>query len=319
MPYYKILNTLILKGCEEAVKEFEGIGEMDTVPQDYNKVFNVIDQYDAYLASLPVRIDSNMISKASKLKVIGTPSTGTDHLDLLAIDKAGIKVFDISKEYALINSFTATAELAFALILDLNRKTYQARDSVLKGTWPREVFSGFQLSEKRLGILGLGRLGKISAKIGLGFNMRVIACDPNVSQYPGVDMVDFNTLMESSDILTVHIHLNEKTKKIINCNAISKMKNNAILINTSRGGLIDEEALLEALKSGKIKGAGLDVIDGEWMSNISNHPLVDYAKNNENIIILPHIGGATKESILGARIFILNKVANYLENLNYDS
>ncbi len=316
---YKILNTLILKGCEEAVKAFDDIGKMNTLPQDYDKVFNVIDQYDAYLASLPVRIDSNMVARASKLKVIGTPSTGTDHLDLLSIEKAGIKVFDISKEYALINSFTATSELAFALILDLNRKTFQARESVIKGEWSREIFSGFQLSGKKLGILGLGRLGKISAKIGLGFNMQVIACDPNIDHYPNVELVDFNTLLESSDILTVHVHLNDETRNIVDADAINKMKKNAILINTSRGGLVDESALLEALKSNKIKGAGLDVIDGEWMPDVSIHPLVDYAKNNENIIILPHIGGATIESIIEARIFIINKVANYLKNLNYDS
>ena len=104
---YKILNTLILKGCEDAVQAFDGIGEMHTLPQNYTKVFNVINQYDAYLAALPVRIDSNMVAKATRLKVIGTASTGTDHLDLLAIKKAGINKINQLWSTAALLRFSA--------------------------------------------------------------------------------------------------------------------------------------------------------------------------------------------------------------------
>lgn len=313
--HYRILNTLDLSGCPEALDAFEGIGTVDTVPADYETVAAAIGDYDAYLPSLKVPVDEAMVSCAKRLRVIGTPSTGTDHLDLVAIRNAGIACFDISREFELINSFSATSELAFGALLALNRKICEARQSVLEGSWAREAYTGFQLLGKTLGIVGLGRLGRISARIGNGFGMRVIACDVRDVAAPDVCITDFETVIREADVLTIHVHLREDTRGMIGRNVLARMKPNSILLNTSRGALVDEEALLDALRNGDIAGACVDVIDGEWLDDVRQHPLVQYAQNNRNLLIVPHIGGATKESIYGARVFMARKVADYLKTL----
>ena len=126
----------------------------------------------------------------------------------------------------------------------------------------------------------------------------------------------FETLLSESDVLSIHVHLTEKTRGLISSEALSKMKKNAVIINTSRGGIIDEDALLIALTSGNIAGAGLDVIHGEWESNLSEHALIKYAREHENLIITPHIGGSTVESIVGAREFMAIKLANFLKTID---
>ncbi len=316
MPNYRVLNTLRFDGCPEALSVFDGLATVDTLPWDYDAVLGAIGGYDAYLASTSVPIDAVIIARAKRLRVIGSPATGTDHLDLAAIRAAGIACFDIAKEFDLLRSFTATSELTFALLLGLNRNLCAATAAALAGDWARERFTGFQLFGKTLGILGLGRLGTISARIGRGFGMRVIAHDIRDVRLPDVEMVDFDTLFRLSDALTIHVHLRPETRHIVNERALSLMKPSAILLNTSRGGLIDEAALLTALREKKIAGAGLDVIDGEWMEKIAEHPLVVYARNHDNLLICPHIGGATHESINGARIFMARKVADFLRGLN---
>lgn len=316
MNKFRILNTLDLDGCPEAIEAFDGLGVVDSVGWDADAVYERIGDYDAYLASTSVQIDEKILSRATRLKVIGSPSTGTDHLDLAAIKAAGIDCFDISKEFDLINSFTATSELAFTLLLGLNRQLIEAVTATRQGDWARERYTGFQLLGKTLGILGLGRLGTISARIGNGFGMRVIAHDVRDVSAPNVEMVDFESLFRQADVLTIHVHLRPDTHGLVSRDAIALMKPSAILLNTSRGGIVDEGALLDALEDGKVAGAGLDVIDGEWLDDIGVHPLVQYSRKHENLIITPHIGGATNESIYDARIFMAKKVAEYLRTLN---
>ncbi len=315
---FKVLNTVDFSSCRESLEVFRDIAQVDEVEDDYDIVYNVIDQYDAYISSLKVKFDKKMIIKAKKLMVIGTPSTGTDHLDLEEINNAGVKCFSIAKEYDLINSFSATSELAFALLLMLNRNLSAATSAAINGDWwEREKFSGFQLNGKTFGILGLGRLGKISARIAKGFNMKVIAHDIEDIKLEGVESVSFEDLFKSSDCLSIHIHLNNKTKGLVDNKYFKLMKKSSILINTSRGAIINELDLINALKNKIISGAVLDIIDGERNSNITDHPLIKYASNHENLLITPHIGGATKESIDGARVFIAKKIADYmLKKLN---
>jgi len=315
MSKYKVLNTLNLKGCEESLDVFEGIATVDTVADDYDTVANCIGEYDAYMTALTVPVNKALIERGTRLKVIGSPSTGTDHLDLEAIRSAGITCFDISKEFDLINSFTATSELAFGALLSLNRKICEGRQSVLDGNWGREAYTGFQLLGKTLGIIGLGRLGTISARIGNGFGMRVIGTDVRDVSLPNVEAVDFETVIKEADVLTIHVHLRDDTRGMINREVLAKMKPGAVILNTSRGALIDEAALLDALKEDRLGGACLDIIDGEWLDDVREHPLVQYAQTASNLLIVPHIGGATFESIYGARIFMAKKIADYLKEL----
>ena len=314
-----IVNSLDLSGAPEAVAALEAAGKLVSLPAERERVLPAIGAAHAYLASASVIIDDEFLGAAPNLKVIGSPSTGTDHMDLDAIDRRGITRFDIAREYELINGFTATSELAFALLLAVNRRLKPAVAAAEGGDWARERYTGFQLSGKKLGILGLGRLGSISARIGRGFGMSVIAHDSAPVSAPGVEMVDFDTLLSRSDVLTIHVHLTPETEGLIGTAALSRMKQGAILVNTSRGRIVDEAALLDALRDGQIAGAGLDVIDGEWLSDVerARHPLLAHAREHDNLVITPHIGGATVESIYGARVFMARKVARFLSGLGH--
>ncbi len=315
---WRILNTLDISGAPEVEAAFGEVGDLVNMAPDRNQVLAAISDFDAYMISVEVKIDAEFLDRAPNLRLIGSPHTGTDHLDLEEIKARGIELFTITKEIELLEGFTATSELTFALLLSLVRNIPQALEATKNGYWAREHFAGFQLYKKTFGILGLGRLGKISARIANGFGMRVIAHDVADVSAENVKMVDFNSLFAESDVVSVHIHLNDATRGLVNADAFDLMKTGAIILNSSRGAIIDEAALLDALKSGHLGGAGLDVIDGEWLSKdeLLKHPLVDYARHNENLLIAPHIGGSTTESIFGARIFMAKKMASYLRDSN---
>ena len=312
----KIVNTLDVSKIDNFSKIFDNIALLVNIEPKRKKVLQEIKTAYAYLASANIKVDSEFLSYAKKLKIIGSPSTGTDHLDLDLIKKKGIQCFDISKEFRLIKKFTATSELAFALMLSLNRKIVQSSQKAKQGIWSREEFQGFQLFGKTLGIIGLGRLGKISAQIGNGFGMKIIANDIkkfNKENY--IKMVSLERLIKTSDIITIHIHLNKTTENLINYDVFKNMKKSAFLINTSRGKIINENDLIKALKNKLIRGAGLDVIDGEWLDDATRkkHKLITYARNNSNLLITPHIGGATKESIYYSRVFMAKKIARLIK------
>lgn len=314
-----ILSSVDLSGAPEAIDCLMSAGELIRTSTERREIMPLLKDADAYLASAAVQVDNEFLDSAPKLKLVGSPSTGTDHLDLEELKKRDITVFDIAKEYELLNQFTATSELAFTLILALARHIIPAHTEAKDGVWARERFSGFQLYGKTMGILGLGRLGKITARIAQGFGMNVIAFDPAQPFAEKVRHVTFEELFSTSDILSIHVHLNTETEGLVNREALRLMRPNTLLINTSRGKIVDETALLEALKSGEIAGAGLDVINGEWLDkeDLKRHPLIEYSQENSNLLIVPHIGGSTTESINLARIFMAKKMVSYLINLQH--
>lgn len=312
----KTLCTVDLRGAPEARRDLESCCDLICIEPVREKILPLLHDVDVYFASAAVEVDLEFLDAAPRLKLVASPSTGTDHLDLENMERRGITVFDIATEYELLEQFSATSELAFGLILNLVRHIIPAHQSAVSGIWARENFSGYQLLGKTIGILGLGRLGKITAKIALGFGMRVLACDKSPKSMKQVKNVTFDELMSESDILSIHVHLNEETTGIIDKRALGIMKPTALLINTSRGKIIDEKALLEALTNKTISGAGLDVVDGEWLSNqeLISHPLIEYSRCNNNLVIVPHIGGSTFESINLARVFMAKKIKEHVCN-----
>ena len=312
----KIISNCDLSGAPEAVSILEEVGALYCLGDNRRSTLTEITDCDALMAHPSVRVDRELLDCAPKLRFVGSPHTGKDHLDIDFIKKRDLHLAHIAEEVDLLSTFTATSEMAFALLLAVVRKLPQAFDAAKTGSWGREKFTGFQLLGKTLGVLGLGRLGTISARIGQGFGMSVIAHDPQEINVPSVKMVDLDTLLADSDILTIHVHLNSETENLINERTLSKMKPGSLLINTSRGRIVDETALVSALKSGHLGVAGLDVIDGEWLTleERAQHPLVKYSRTNENLIIVPHIGGSTKESIYGARVFMAKKIAEWARN-----
>ncbi|HBE42402.1 MAG TPA: hypothetical protein DDW27_14590 [Bacteroidales bacterium] len=279
---------------------------------DYIDLFEKIPDYEYLIPSVKYALDRKLLMNAVKLKAISTPSTGTDHIDFTACEELGIKVFSMKNDTEFLSNITATAELAFALILNVIRMIPSANLHVLDGKWDASGFCGRELQGKTLGIIGFGRLGSIMGDYGLAFRMSVIAYDPYKKiQREGIRQVNFDELLNKSDIITIHVHLNDETRGMIGRDVFRQIKRGVVLVNTSRGAIIDSDALIEALEDGTVYGAGLDVIDNELAGNITEHPLVKYARRKSNLIITPHIGGVTVDSQQKAFIHALEKLIDF--------
>jgi phosphoglycerate dehydrogenase-like enzyme len=174
-------------------------------------------------------------------------------------------------------------------------------------------FSGVQLTEMTVGVLGVGRLGKMLCRFAEGFCPRVLGCDLKGVDLPWVEEVDFETLLRESDAISIHIHMLPLNYHLFDRDVFSKMKDNSCLVNTSRGDIIDEAALLDALDSGKLAAFGADVLHDEWREDMSSSPVVRYAQDHDNVILTPHIAGATDTSIWEARVFTARKIAHFLK------
>lgn len=272
-----------------------------------------LPEFDGYLASLHVRLERGMIEAAKRLKVVATASTGLDHLDMDVLKERGITCISIKTEFELLDKVTATAELAWGLLLACVRKIPAAANAANSGYWARDHYRGQMLSGKTLGIIGMGRLGKMMAPYGQAFRMRVLGCDVRDVELAGVERVSLERLLRESDVITLHIHLTEENRGFIGRREIEQMKRGVTIINTSRGAIINEADLLAGLESGHVGAAGLDVIEGEWRTDLVDHPLIRYARGHDNVVIVPHLGGMTFESQHMTAVFTANKMAEMLE------
>lgn len=309
----KILCMADLSASPSALAPLKDSADVTELAASREKLLGTISEFDIYIASLHIEFDQAVFEKATNLRAIVTPSTGLDHIDTSLAAERGITILSLKEETAFLESVTATAELAWALLLATIRRLPWAFEEAKQGNWARDAFRGRQLSGKTLGILGYGRLGRIVAEYGKAFRMRVIACDiKEIQAAPGVQLVDFQTLLAESDVLTLHIHLTEANRGLFDEAAFAGMKRGAVLINTSRGAIINEAALLQALDSCHLTGAGLDVIDGEWLTDLAAHPLIRYANSHDNLLISPHIGGVTWESQAMTLEFMVDKLKRHL-------
>ena len=316
MSRWKVYCNVDLSLKKDALKELEKVADVIYFPAMQETLLDNIIDFDAYYASAFVEMNKDVLDNAKNLKVIATPGTGTDHIDITEARRNGIDVLDIAEERELLKGFTATAELAWALLLSCIRKLPAAFDCAKQGYWARERFTGYQLYGKKLGLLGLGRLGTMMAGYGNGFGMKVLGCDLEEKNIAGVKQVALDELLVKSDVISIHIHLTEANKGFVSNELLKKMRPGVVIINTSRGAIIDEDALIKSLESGHVGAAGLDVIHGEWDKNIYDHPLIKYARTHDNLVITPHIAGATVESIIGARVFLAKKLADYIREKN---
>lgn len=294
---WKVLCLWDIGECPDVLDDLKAVADVDVMPPEFDSVAAAIGEYDAVLTALQLPLDAGLIARARKLKVVVTPSTGLDHIDQAALASAGIALQSIKTEYALLEKITATAELAWALLLAVARKIPSAHAAVLRSDWARDRLRGSQISGKTLGIVGAGRLGSMMARYGQAFGMRVIACDPAPrKRVPGVDYVAMTQLLREADFVSLHVHLTDETRHMIDAQSFAEMRPGAVIVNTSRGALIDETALVASIESGRLGGAGLDVIDGEWLEDLSTHPIIVAAHRHPNIVLSPHIGGVTHDS-----------------------
>ena len=244
-------------------------------------------------------VGKEIINQMPNLKLIATRSTGTDHIDIEACKEKNIEV----KNVPLYGENTV-AEHAFALMLSLSRKIHKSYVRSIQGKFSTEGLQGFDLKDKTLGIIGGGRIGLHVARIAKSFGMHVRVYDINkdgfLAELINFKYVDLDELYRESDIVSLHVPLNKYTEHMINSESLGKFKDGALLINTARGGLVKTGDLIEALKNGKLSGAGLDVIEGEEYlieENIFNSPVEKAAKliveskqllDNENVVLTPH-------------------------------
>jgi len=252
-----------------------------------DELIPLLEGVDGYIAGVD-DVSARVIDKApSTLKVISRYGVGYDQVDIKACGQRGIVVTNTPGANA-----ESVADLAFGLMLSVARQIPYADEQTKRGGWPR--ITGLELYGKTLGIIGLGAIGKGVARRAKGFSMRVLAYDPAIDeafcrQY-GVEISSFEEVLSKSDFISLHLPLKDETKHIINSNTISMMKDGAILINTARGGLVDEQAVYRALKAGKLRGFGTDVFEVEPPGK---SPLFEF----KNVVVTPHMGSSTVEAI----------------------
>lgn len=265
--------------------------------------------YEAVLVRFNTNVSKRVMRKGSRLKYILSPTTGLDHIEMDYAKSKGIKTYHLRGEKLFLKSVCATSEHTMCLMTALMRKLPAAFDSVKNGEWGSEEFQGNELFGKVLGIVGCGRLGSKVARIALAFGMKVVAYDPGVKRLPSkVEREQrLGSLLKKVDVLSIHVPLTKETKHMIDNKKLGLMKKGSFLVNTSRGDIICSAALLKHLKNGHLGGAALDVIEGERKGSIQGHPLVGFSKNNSNLLITPHIGGASVESIERTDLHILKK------------
>jgi D-3-phosphoglycerate dehydrogenase len=251
------------------------------------------------------------MAAAPHLRVIGSPTTGTDHIDLDAAAARGIRVVSLRGETEFLSSIRATPEHTWALLLALVRKLPAAAAATLEGRWDRDAFRGTELAGKRLGIFGFGRVGRIVATYGTAFRMTVCAYDTAPSPAADVAMVrSLAELLEVSDVLLVHVPLDASTEGAIGAPELARLPAGAVLVNTSRGRILDEPAVVDALRGGHLAGVAVDVLDGERdAGGLADSPLLQYASDHpERAIVTPHIAGATWESMHRTEVFLAERL-----------
>mgnify|MGYP000043385323 FL=1 len=235
------------------------------------------------------KVTAALMDAAPRLRVVGRAGVGVDNIDIETATERGIVVMNTPG-----GNTVATAELTFSHLLCSFRPLPRADLSMKEGRWDRKVLSGAELHEKVLGVCGLGRVGTEVARRALAFGMRVLAYDPFLTQSRadslGVENVAWERLCEEADVITVHMPLTDETRHLVNREAIARMKDGVRLLNCARGGIVEEEALREALESGKVAAAGLDVYETEPLP--ADHPL----RTTEGLVLTPHLGASTREA-----------------------
>lgn len=247
-------------------------------------------------ASMRVRFDQATLDRAPGLRVISTATTGADHIDSKMLADRGIPLLTLAGDTELLRSLTPAAEHSWLLLMACARRIRGATQHVLEGKWRREEFPGIMLKGKTLGLIGCGRIGSWMARYARAFEMNVIGYDPFVDAWPHqIEKSEMDNLLRSADFVSIHVPLNDQTRCMIGERDLALMKSGAVLINTSRGSVVDEQALVASLTECRLGAAGLDVLDGE--PAINHHPLVEYARKHDNLLITPHIGGFCPDAV----------------------
>lgn len=291
------------------------LDEMEDIQYDMitgmskDELIKTIPDYDALIVRSGTKPDADIVKAGTNLKVIGRAGIGVDNVDIDAATREGIIVMNTPHANSI-----ATAEQTLTLMMAISRHTVEAHNSLRGGEWKRSKFVGTELHGKTLGVIGFGRIGRLVTERAQAFGMNIVAFDPYVSEAVGrtlnVTLVDLDDLYAQADYITLHSVLTKETEKLINEESIAQMKKGVIIINVARGKLIDEEALAEGIKSGKVGGAALDVYTQEPPED---SPLLGL----ENVLHTPHLGASTKEAQREVALQMVEQVADALRGADY--
>ncbi len=302
-----------VEGFESSQEVLQGIAEVVHVRAESDEVSREICKASAILdASMRVKITDGMAASAPDLRIISCATTGSDHIARGNLGERGIPVRTLKEDPGLLQNLTPAAELSWLLLMACARRLAPALKHVVAGGWQRELFPGVMLNGRRLGLIGCGRIGGWMSRYATAFGMDVVGYDPNLSSFPeGIRAATLDEVLSSSDFVSIHVHLTPETTGIVTREGFASMKSGAVFINTSRGAIADETALLEALESGHLGAAGLDVLNGE--PEIDQHPLVVYARTHDNLLITPHCGGFSPDAVRKVCAHAAGKIRQQLE------
>jgi D-3-phosphoglycerate dehydrogenase len=293
-----------------ARRRLEPHGEVVLADLDRTGLQAAIPHVQVLWVRLRHRIDEALLDRAPALEMIATPTTGLTHIDLAAVERRRIELVSLRGETDFLKDVRATAEHTIALILALLRHIPAAAAHVSAGGWDRNLFRGSEIYGRTVGVIGYGRLGRIVARYLRAFDARVLAADPDVADMePGIERAGLDELLRASDIVTLHVNLHAGTRRFFGRREFALLRPGSFFINTSRGELVDETALAAALDSGRLAGAAVDVLSDE---HIPGNPLI----GRPNLLITPHIGGCTLESMQKTEVFLAAKVAHLLSVSN---
>lgn len=318
MKTWKILNAESADYSRKAYQILCKLGEVQEENYSQTQLLENIKDFDILIVRLGLQVNRDILDKAPRLRYILSATTGTDHIDMEYANKKGIQVICLKGEAQFLQTIPSTAEHTWALLLALLRHIPDAFSHVQQGGWDRQLFKGHNLSGKKLGILGLGRVGKQVGNYALAFGCETGAYDPYLEQWPNPGITRFETataLLQWCDILCIHIPYDASSFRFLNRQLLTGLRKGAIIINTSRSGIWDEKAVVSLLRSGHLAGVATDVIDHEQEPDLRKQSsLVKYAKTCQNVLITPHIAGATYESMEMTEEFIAEKLYNLLQN-----
>ena len=295
-------KVLLTDGLEENGKQTLAVEAQvdDRKNISAEDLLTIIADYDAIIVRGRTKVTKEVLAAGKKLKVVGRSGVGVDNIDLTAAKEHQVTVVN-----APIATTRAVAELTMAFIFSLAREIPRADASMKQGQWLKKEFEGLELDGKTLGIIGIGRIGTSVAKMAAAIGMRILACDPVLSEVAirnaGGQPCSMDEILQKSDFITIHTPLVDSTRNLVNAELIAKMKDGVRIICAARGGIIDENALLEALNSGKVAGAALDVFATE-------PPLESVLTKHPRVITTPHIGGQTMEAQVRAAADISSEV-----------
>jgi len=275
-----------------------------SIGKDKDKLLDVIGEYDGLAIRSATKVTEKVLDRAANLKVIGRAGIGVDNVDIPAASKKGVIVMNTP----FGNSIT-TAEHAIAMMMAVARQIPEANASTHAGRWEKSRFMGVELTSKTLGVIGAGNIGSIVCERAHGLKMKVIAYDPFLSEERaaqlGVEKVELEDLLARADFITLHVPLTDKTRNILSKDAIARAKRGVRIVNCARGGLIDEDALADALRKGHVAGAALDVFAVE---PATESPLFSLP----NVVVTPHLGASTTEAQENVALQVAEQMSDYL-------